>query len=62
MYTLFYRKPSYNPHRSYFQNQNRYAGCRRCNKEEVPALIEELSAKGCTNFELRDAGGRAVKI
>ena len=33
MFTVFFKKKNYNPFRSYYQNQNRYAGSRSFNTE-----------------------------
>jgi hypothetical protein len=50
MFTVFYKKTSYNPNRSYYQNQNRYAGSKSfATLEEAVAYSKTVDAKYIIN-------------
>lgn len=48
IFTVFYKVNSYNPNRTYFQNQNRYARS-KCftNRVEAEAFAKEVNGKVC---------------
>lgn len=61
MYTVHYRKPSYNPYRSYPRNCDRYAGSSIVEGlEAVRAKIAELVAAGCTIKDIYNVAGRRI--
>ena len=61
MFTIFYKKPIYNPNRSYYQNQNRYAGSKVVNSlREVNEAVAEIKAQGGTITYVYDNCGRRV--
>jgi spore maturation protein CgeB len=63
MFTIFYKKATYNPNRTYFQNYNRYAGCKSAKTpEEIPSVIAEIEAEGGTNVRVYDNCGRKVVL
>ena len=50
MFTVFFRKENYNPFRSYYQNQNRYAGSRSFNtEEEARSFAKSVDTKYIVN-------------
>ena len=61
MFTLHYDAPTYNPNRSYWQSQNRYARHEVfTTPEEAKARIPELEEKGCHSFEICNSIGKTI--
>lgn len=62
-YTIFYRRPNYNPYRSYFQNQDRYtAHVSVSGKEAAEAKAAEIIASGYTIKAIYNGIGKKVSI
>lgn len=58
-YTIYFKRNTYNQHRSYPQNWNRYIGSKIVdNLEDIPATLEELKAKG---YKIKSIYSRAGK-
>lgn len=50
MFTVFYKKESYNPHKTYPQNYNRYAGSKSFKTEnEARTFAETVNTKYIIN-------------
>ena len=46
IFTVFYKADSYNPNRTYFQNQNRYARSKSfTNRAEAEAFAKEVNGR-----------------
>lgn len=62
-YTIFYRRPNYNPYRSYYQNQDRYTAHVIVSGEEAAATkVAEIVSSGCTIKGIYNNIGKKVNL
>jgi glycerophosphoryl diester phosphodiesterase len=63
MFTIFYRTTTYNPNRSYFQNQDKYKHHINVKTiEEVKATVEQIKADGGREIHIYNNVGNRVSI
>lgn len=63
LYTIYYKRPTYNQHRTYHNNQDRYVGSRMArDMESVYKIIEEIKAKGYTVTDVYNGIGKKVEV
>ena len=60
-YYIYYKANTYNPHRSYPRNYDRYIRCRVSDTiEGVKQIIKEINAQGLNVKEIYNAVGKKV--
>lgn len=62
-FTIYFKRNSYNQHRSYPANWNRYMGSKIVyTLEEIPTALEELKAKGYKIDSIYSRAGKKISL